>query len=130
MDAVSEVDLEHRLAKERFDGKIPKWQEGNCSGIPVMAAEDNDNFYYMRLSDTYDMRRNHIFVQRKNGTPSERVPYCFGCEIPAKVSTAIAPVWDGPTGGCSGYGRTEVLSNLHCERCNGERKDLKEIVIE
>ena len=129
MDAVSEVDLEHRLAKERFGGNIPTWQEGNLNGIPVMATEDENNFYYMRSSDTWGMRKGHIFVQRKNGAPSERVPYCFGCEVPARVSTAIVPVWDGIPGGCAGYGRTEAIYNLHCEGCDGKKEDLKEIVI-
>ena len=110
------TDLLEKLKDEKFGGETIDWEVGSWGqgrAIKVHVAQDQDNFYYKQ--------GKKVFVQSKNGPPKDRVPVCYGCETPAKVLHATAPVYETKMGPMfSGSGRVESVYSLYCTTCEPE----------
>ncbi|MBS3155006.1 hypothetical protein J4404_00735 [Candidatus Woesearchaeota archaeon] len=118
-----EKNLVQKLIEEKFNGQIPKWEEGNWSGISVMITEDI-NYYYYKQGE-------NIFVQRKEGSNEEVVPYCFDCDNKVSVLvTSSGPIHGRKPGEILSEGGTAY--RFHCINCQGkpEYGSLKEITIQ
>ncbi len=106
-----DISLEEELAKTEFEGKI-KWETNKqWAGILIELAETERNYFYKQGKD--------IFVQPREGTPQERIPYCYACGTKAKAIEQAFPDYDG-IHPFSGSGETRTESRFYCPTCHGE----------
>ena len=102
------MDLEQKLAQEKFNGQINWTPEMRWSGIPIQVAETEKEYFYKQ--------GGRIYVQSKNGPIQKRIPYCYKCHTEIKV--IATRVQNHQPGTVCGKGTVDVEYRFYCETCN------------
>jgi hypothetical protein len=103
------MSLLEKLSKKEFDNKEIDWVKGRWAGIEVEIAQTDKNYFYKQ--------GNEVFVQHKQGSGKDLIPYCYNCESEAKIMKVTVPIWDGNFL-CSGSGEIKTKYSFYCESCN------------